>query len=65
MGPLPRLPAPILSRRWQRINFIPTIGEKFIQAMEINNLYHEGSPEFMVGALRAPTINSAFAIVYL
>ncbi|UZQ55247.1 amidohydrolase family protein [Trichothermofontia sichuanensis B231] len=24
-----------------------------------------GSPEFMVGALRAPTINSTFAIVYL
>ncbi|UZQ54031.1 Uma2 family endonuclease [Trichothermofontia sichuanensis B231] len=24
-----------------------------------------GSSEFMVGALRAPTINSAFAIVYL
>ncbi len=45
MGPLRRLPAPILSRRWRRINFIPTIGEKFMQAMEINDLYHESPLE--------------------
>lgn len=45
MGPLQRLPTPILSRRWRRINFIPTIGEKFIQAMEINDLYHESPLE--------------------
>ncbi|WP_448563524.1 endonuclease domain-containing protein [Trichothermofontia sp.] len=45
IGPLQVLPAPILSRRWRRINFIPTVGEKFIQAMEINDLYHESPLE--------------------
>jgi very-short-patch-repair endonuclease len=41
--PLKQLPKPIYSRRWRRIVFIPTTWEKFINAIEINDLY-QGSP---------------------
>jgi very-short-patch-repair endonuclease len=41
--PLKQLPKPIYSRRWHRFVFIPTTGEKFIHAVEINDLY-AGSP---------------------
>jgi very-short-patch-repair endonuclease len=37
------LPKPILSRRWRRIVFIQTTWEKFVHAVEINDLY-DGSP---------------------
>lgn len=40
--PLKQLSKPIYSRRWRRIVFIPTTWEKFIHAVEINDLY-EGS----------------------
>lgn len=43
LGPLQQLPAPILSRRARRIHFIPSTWDKFISAVEINDLYH-GSP---------------------
>lgn len=43
LGPLQRLPAPILSRRFRRIVFIPTTWEKFNSALEINDLF-DGSP---------------------
>lgn len=43
ISPLKKLPKPILSRRWRRIVFIPTTWQKFINAIEINDLY-DGSP---------------------
>lgn len=43
LSPLKNLPNPILSRRWRRIVFIPTTWAKFMNALEINDLYH-GSP---------------------
>lgn len=43
LGPLQRLPEPILSRRFRRIVFIPTTWEKFNNALEINDLF-DGSP---------------------
>lgn len=45
IGPLQRLPEPILSRRWRRIVFIPTTWNKFINAVEINDLYDESPLE--------------------
>ena len=39
------LPKPIYSRRYRRIVFIPTTWEKFINAVEINDLYDESSLE--------------------
>lgn len=43
LKPLAKLPEPILSRRFRRVLFIPTTWEKFINAIEINDLY-DGSP---------------------
>jgi very-short-patch-repair endonuclease len=45
LEPLQRLPLPILSRRWRRILFIPTTWEKFIHAVEINDLYDDSPLE--------------------
>lgn len=45
IGPLERLPEPILSRRLRRIVFIPTAWDKFINAVEINDLYDESPLE--------------------
>lgn len=45
LGPLQRLPQPILSRRWRRIVFIPTTWQKFVSAVEINDLYDESPLE--------------------
>jgi very-short-patch-repair endonuclease len=45
LGSLQRLPAPILSRRWRRIVFIPTTWTKFVSATEINDLFDESSLE--------------------
>jgi len=45
IGPLQRLPQPIVSSRWRRIVFIPTTWEKFISAVEINDLYDESPLE--------------------
>ncbi len=39
------LPAPIPSRRWRRITFIPTTWQKFANAAEINDLYSGTPPE--------------------
>jgi very-short-patch-repair endonuclease len=39
--PIQRLARPISSRRWRRIVFIPTTWDKFTNAEEINDLYHE------------------------
>ena len=43
--PVQRLPQPIFSGRRRRIVFIPTTWEKFISAVEINDLYNESSLE--------------------
>jgi len=45
IGPLQRLPEPIMSRRWRRIVFIATTWDKFIGAVEINDLYDESPLE--------------------
>jgi very-short-patch-repair endonuclease len=45
LEPLQRLSKPIVSRRRRRIIFIPTTWEKFINAIEINDLYAESSLE--------------------
>ncbi len=45
LTPLRQLPQPIISRRLRRIVFIPTTWEKFINAVEINDLYDESSLE--------------------
>jgi len=42
---LERLPAPIHSRRWRRIVFVPTTWRKFSQAVEINDLFDESPLE--------------------
>lgn len=38
LGPLERLPRPIPSRRWRRITFLYTTGERLLAADEINDL---------------------------
>ncbi|MGB3906185.1 MAG: DUF559 domain-containing protein [Anaerolineae bacterium] len=45
IGPLERLPQPILSRQLRRVVFIPTAWDKFINAAEINDLYDESPLE--------------------
>jgi len=45
IGPVERLPHPIVSARWRRIVFIPTTWDKFISAVEINDLYDESPLE--------------------
>lgn len=45
LGPLQRLPKPILSPRWRRIIFIPTTWGKFTTAVEINDLYDDSPLE--------------------
>jgi hypothetical protein len=45
LGPLQRLPRPIISHRRRRILFIPTNGSKFLHAAEINDLYNESPLE--------------------
>jgi very-short-patch-repair endonuclease len=45
IGPLQRLPKPVFSRRFRRIVFISTTLKKFINAVEINDLYDESPLE--------------------
>ncbi|MBL7184157.1 MAG: hypothetical protein ISS50_06875 [Anaerolineae bacterium] len=45
LSPLQQLPKPILSLRWRRIVFIPTTWHKFMNAVEINDLYDESPLE--------------------
>jgi len=44
LGPLVRLPHPIISRKWRRITFLVTTGERFQKAWELNDLVL-GTPE--------------------
>ena len=50
LEPLRKLPQPILSRRLRRITFICTTQEKFINAVEINDLYDESPLEDLLWA---------------
>jgi very-short-patch-repair endonuclease len=45
LGPLQRLAPAIVSRRRRRIVFIPTTWQRFVGAVEINDLYHESPLE--------------------
>ena len=45
LSPLRELPEPIFARRLRRIVFIPTTWEKFINAVEINDLFDESPLE--------------------
>ena len=45
LSPLRRLPRPILSRRQRRIFFIPTTWQKFMNAVEINDLWDQSPLE--------------------
>lgn len=50
LSPLQQLPHPIPSRRWRRIVFIPTTWHKFMNAVEINDLYDESPLEDRLSA---------------
>ena len=43
LGSLERLPRPILSLKWRRVSFIQTTGDRFIHALEINELTAHGN----------------------
>ena len=45
LGPLQALPKPIVSRRLRRIIFIATTWQRFAQAKEINDLFHDSPLE--------------------
>lgn len=42
LGPLQKLKRPIISLHWRRITFIHTTGDRFQDAVEINDLFVEG-----------------------
>jgi hypothetical protein len=42
LGPLQKRPTPIVSRRWRRITFFYTTGDRFQAAEEINDLFISG-----------------------
>jgi hypothetical protein len=44
LGPLQQLARPIISLRWRRITFLHTTGDRFLDAVEINDLVVEGDP---------------------
>ena len=45
LAPLQRLDPPIASRRWRRITFIQTTWQRFVGAIEINDLYDDSPLE--------------------
>lgn len=47
LGPLHRLPHPILSLRWRRISFLQTTGDRLLNAMEIGELAERPSHRFV------------------
>jgi hypothetical protein len=44
LGPLEHKIPPIVSHRWRRVTFIVTSGDRFMQAVEINDLFEQESP---------------------
>ena len=53
IGPLERLPRPIPSRKWRRVTFLYTTGEKLLAAEELNDLIIQSAErELLWQALR-------------
>jgi hypothetical protein len=44
VGPLEHKLPPIVSSRWRRVTFIVTSGDRFMEALEINDLFVQESP---------------------
>jgi hypothetical protein len=44
LGPLEHKIPPIVSARWRRITFLVTSGDRFMEALEINDLFEQESP---------------------
>jgi hypothetical protein len=44
LGPLARELPPIVANRWRRVTFIITSGDRFVNAVEINDLFEQESP---------------------
>jgi hypothetical protein len=44
LGPLEHKLPPIVSHRWRRVTFIVTSGDRFMNALEINDLFEQESP---------------------
>ncbi|WP_420628219.1 hypothetical protein [Candidatus Leptofilum sp.] len=44
LGPLQKLPQPIVSLRWRRITFLHSTWDRFQDATEINDLFVDGEP---------------------
>jgi hypothetical protein len=44
LGPLEHRLPPIVSHRWRRVTFIVTSGDRFMNALEINDLFEQESP---------------------
>lgn len=59
LGPLERLPAPIPSRKWRRLTFLYTTGERLLAATEINDLIIQSEErELLWKALRERGLNA-------
>ncbi|MBI1802498.1 MAG: hypothetical protein HY259_09410 [Chloroflexi bacterium] len=48
VGPLIRLPHPIISRKWRRLAFLVTTGERFQKAWELNDLVLDAAEDAVV-----------------
>jgi hypothetical protein len=44
LGPLEHKLSPIVANRWRRVTFIVTSGDRFMNALEINDLFEQESP---------------------
>jgi hypothetical protein len=44
LGPLEHKLPPIVAHRWRRVTFIVTTGDRFMNALEINDLFEHESP---------------------
>jgi hypothetical protein len=44
LGPLEHKLPPIVANRWRRVTFIVTSGDRFMEALEINDLFVQESP---------------------
>jgi len=47
LGPLMRLPRPILSLKWRRLTFVQTTGDRLLNALEIGELLERSSNRFV------------------
>jgi hypothetical protein len=59
IGPLERLPTPVPSRKWRRITFLYTTGDRLLSAAEINDLIVQSAErEVLWAALRERQIQA-------